>query len=58
MTVFAALALIWTLDRAFNDRGAAISPARVSITIQTMTGDFGSAAAHLPCDAAGVPLGS
>jgi hypothetical protein len=55
LTVFASLALIWTLDRPFNDRGAGISPARMRVTVLAMSGDFGSGLDGLPCDAHGTP---
>jgi hypothetical protein len=55
LTVFASLALIWTLDRPFNDRGAGISPSRMRVTVLAMSGDFGSGLDLLPCDAHGTP---
>ncbi|MDX6359825.1 MAG: hypothetical protein QOH37_2879 [Nocardioidaceae bacterium] len=55
LTVFASLALIWTLDRPFNDRGAAISSSRMRVTVLAMSGEFGSGLDGLPCDAHGTP---
>lgn len=55
LTVFASLALIWTLDRPFHHRGAAISPHRMSVTVSARSGEFGDAVAQLPCDAHGIP---
>jgi hypothetical protein len=53
-TLFAALSLIWVLDRPFNDRGAEISPSRMSASLTVMSGET-SLPANLPCDVAGIP---
>ena len=36
ITVFAALAVVYMVDRPFNDRGAAISHARMSAALEVM----------------------
>jgi uncharacterized membrane protein len=53
-TLFAALTLIWVLDRPFNDRGAEITPSRMeaSLTIMSHSATLPS---PLPCDADGNP---
>ena len=54
-TLFAALTLIWVLDRPFNDRGAEISPSRMSASLAVMM-HKADVPANLPCDAFGNPL--
>jgi len=52
ITVFAALAVVYMVDRPLNDRGAAIPHARMSAALEVMgrtTPDT------LPCDEAGSP---
>jgi hypothetical protein len=53
-TLFAALTLIWVLDRPFNDRGAEVTPSRMaaSLTIMSHQVNFPP---DLPCDAHGNP---
>jgi uncharacterized membrane protein len=53
-TLVAALTLIWVLDRPFNDRGAQITPSRMTASLVVMSHqvDFPST---LPCDADGNP---
>jgi hypothetical protein len=53
ITVFAALAVVYMVDRPFNDRGAANPPTRMSTAIGVMER---TAPATLPCDGAGNPL--
>ncbi len=53
-TLFAALTLIWVLDRPFNDRGAEISPSRMSASLAVMM-HKADLPADLPCDAFGNP---
>jgi hypothetical protein len=50
--LFAALTLVWMLDRPFADRGAAISHNRMSASLGIMQK---TAPAILPCDGAGKP---
>jgi hypothetical protein len=50
ITVFAALAVVYMVDRPFNDRGAAIPHTRMSAALEVMER---TAPATLPCDAAG-----
>lgn len=52
LTVFAALAMIWMIDRPFNDRGAMIHPTRME---HALTNLMRSAPPSLPCDADGSP---
>jgi hypothetical protein len=52
ITVFAALAVVYMVDRPFNDRGAAIPHTRMSAALEVMER---TAPATLPCDAAGTP---
>jgi hypothetical protein len=52
ITVFAALAVVYMVDRPFNDRGAAIPHTRMSAALEVMER---TAPATLPCDAAGSP---
>jgi hypothetical protein len=53
LTVFAALATIWIIDRPFNDRGAMVHPTRMESAIALMSR---TAPALLPCDANGHPV--
>jgi hypothetical protein len=53
-TLFAALTLIWVLDRPFNDRGAQVTPTRMSASLAVMSHQV-SLPAELPCDAEGNP---
>jgi hypothetical protein len=53
-TLFAALTLIWVLDRPFNDRGAQIAPARMNAALRLMQ-HSAEAPATLPCDTHGNP---
>ena len=50
--LFAALSLIWMLDRPFADRGAAIPHTRMSASLGVMQR---TAPAILPCDGTGNP---
>ena len=52
LTVFAALAVVYMVDRPFNDRGAAIPHTRMSTALGVMER---TAPATLPCDGAGNP---
>jgi len=52
ITVFAALAVVYMVDRPFNDRGAAIPHTRMSTALGVMER---TAPATLPCDGAGNP---
>jgi hypothetical protein len=54
-TLFSALTLIWVLDRPFNDRGAEISPSRMTASLNVMMhkADLPS---ELPCDLDGNPV--
>jgi len=52
ITVFAALAVVYMVDRPFNDRGAAIPHTRMSTALSVMER---TAPATLPCDEAGNP---
>ena len=52
ITVFAALAVVYMVDRPFNDRGAAIPHTRMSAALGVMER---TAPATLPCDGAGNP---
>jgi len=52
ITVFAALAVVYMVDRPFNDRGAAIPHTRMSTALGVMER---TAPATLPCDEAGNP---
>jgi hypothetical protein len=52
ITVFAALAVVYMVDRPFNDRGAAIPHTRMSAALEVMER---TAPTTLPCDAAGSP---
>jgi hypothetical protein len=56
-SLVAGLTLVWTLDRPFNDRGAAIAPTRMTATVQTMEQAYGLGTKPLPCDAGGQPTG-
>jgi hypothetical protein len=53
-TLFAALTMIWVLDRPFNDRGAEITPSRMSSSLAVMTGQS-FMPSTVPCDADGNP---
>jgi hypothetical protein len=53
-TLVAGLALVWVLDRPFNDRGAAIGPARMQAVVQTMEAGYASST-PLPCGPSGQP---
>ena len=52
VTVFAALAIVYMVDRPFNDRGAAIPHTRMSAALEVMER---TAPTTLPCDATGSP---
>lgn len=52
-TLFAALTLIWVLDRPFNDRGAEVAPSRMEASLAIMM--HGVDASTLPCDSRGLP---
>jgi hypothetical protein len=52
LTVFAALAIIYIIDRPFNDRGAMIHPTRMGHAIELMSR---TAPSPIPCDTAGNP---
>ena len=54
-TLFAALTLIWVLDRPFNDRGAQISPGRMEASLAVMMHEP-NLPSSLPCDASGTPI--
>jgi uncharacterized membrane protein len=54
-TLFAALTLIWVLDRPFNDRGAELSPSRMQASLAVMMHEP-ALPSLLPCNAAGTPL--
>ena len=47
ITVFAALAVVYMVDRPFNDRGAAIPHTRMSAALER---DGTHRPRHLPCD--------
>lgn len=53
-TLFAALTLIWVLDRPFSGRGAQISPSRMEASLAVMTHEA-NLPTTLPCDAQGNP---
>lgn len=53
-TLFAALTMIWVLDRPFNDRGAEIHPTRMQASLTIMSHEA-SLPATLPCNADGTP---
>jgi Protein of unknown function (DUF4239) len=53
-TLFAALTLIWILDRPFNDRGAEVRPSRMEASLTVMSHES-TLPALLPCDASGTP---
>jgi hypothetical protein len=53
LTVFAALAMIWMIDRPFNDRGAMIHPTRMESALANISR---SAPSFLPCDDTGTPV--
>jgi len=53
-TLFAALVLIWVLDRPFNDRGAQIQPTRMQASLTVMQ-QSASLPSVLPCDEEGTP---
>ena len=53
-TLFAALTLIWVLDRPFNDRGAEVTPSRMQASLVVMSHQA-QFPATLPCDADGNP---
>lgn len=53
-TLFAALTLIWVLDRPFNNRGAEITPSRMEASL-TILSNKSSLPTDLPCDANGNP---
>jgi len=55
LTLFAALTMIWVLDRPFNNRGAQITPSRMEASLAVMTHQTGLLPATLPCDADGNP---
>jgi hypothetical protein len=52
LTVFAALAMIWMIDRPFNDRGAMIHPNRMESALANISR---SAPSSIPCDENGTP---
>lgn len=53
LTVFAALATIYIIDRPFNDRGAMIHPSRMEHALTLMSR---TAPSPIPCDAVGNPV--
>jgi hypothetical protein len=53
-TLFAALTLIWVLDRPFVDRGAELHPTRMQMSLAVMSHEA-DLPADLPCDAHGNP---
>jgi hypothetical protein len=53
-TLFAALTLIWVLDRPFNDRGAQVSPSRMQASLAVMMHEP-TLPTTLPCDVVGTP---
>lgn len=53
-TLFAALVLIWVLDRPFSDRGAEIGPSRMEAALAVMH-QSAKLPSALPCDADGTP---
>jgi uncharacterized membrane protein len=53
-TLFAALTLIWVLDRPFNDRGAEVTPSRMQASLAVMSHQS-YFPTTLPCDADGNP---
>ena len=53
-TLFAALTMVWVLDRPFNNRGAEITPSRMTASLAVMTHEA-NLPADLPCDAQGNP---
>jgi hypothetical protein len=53
-TLCAALTLIWVLDRPFNDRGAEITPSRMSASLFLMSREV-NLTANLPCNSDGIP---
>jgi hypothetical protein len=53
-TLFSAIALIWVLDRPFNDRGAEIEPSRMSASLAVLM-HKADLPGTLPCDADGTP---
>lgn len=53
-TLFAALTLVWVLDRPFNNRGAEVTPNRLTASLTVMSHEV-SLPASLPCDADGNP---
>jgi hypothetical protein len=53
-TLFAGLTLVWVLDRPFNDRGAEITPTRMSASLAVLNHQA-DLPATLPCDADGNP---
>jgi hypothetical protein len=52
-TLFAALTLVWVLDRPFNDRGAQVPPTRMNNALRLM--QHRTVPLSLPCDAHGTP---
>lgn len=54
-TLFAGLTLIWVLDRPFNDRGAEVTPTRMSASLAVIS-QQADLPATLPCDADGNPV--
>lgn len=52
VTVFAALAIVFMVDRPFNDRGAEIHPSRMQSALANISR---TAPTDLPCDAHGNP---
>jgi hypothetical protein len=53
-TLFSAIALIWVLDRPFNDRGAEIEPSRMSASLAVLM-HKADLPTTLPCDPDGTP---
>lgn len=53
-TLFAALTLIWVLDRPFNNRGAEITPSRMEASLAILSHQA-NLPSDLPCDAHGNP---
>ena len=55
ITLVSALALVWMLDRPFNDRGAMLSSTRIQTVVLDMEQAYGFPAATIPCTPQGQP---
>jgi hypothetical protein len=53
LTILAALATIWIIDRPFNDRGAMVQPTRLESALALISR---TAPSQMPCDLQGNPL--